>query len=81
MPCPIYESLLKEWKAAVFEDTRALDGGGLGQTMSGAKRLKWRSDARRALERAEDRLNAHIEGCAACRTDDREKYNLSQAHE
>jgi hypothetical protein len=82
MPCSTYDILLKEWTAAEMEDMRALDPGTAGvQRMSAAKLLKLRADARRALKSADYRLNAHIDGCAVCQTDGREKFDCSQVHE
>jgi hypothetical protein len=81
MECPIYDGFIKEWNAATWEDTRALDAH-ISHGMSVARRQDWRDRARAALRSVEFKLNSHIQECTACKADGRTPtFNMSEARE
>jgi hypothetical protein len=78
---PYLDALIKEWKAATWEETRALDAR-ISRGMSASNRDSWRGRARGELRQIESKLNSHISGCATCETDGHKStFNLAEGHE
>jgi hypothetical protein len=81
MPCLICDALIKEWKAATWEETRALDAR-ISRGMSASERNSWRDRARGELRRIEFKLNSHIGECVTCQIDGHKPtFNLAEGHE
>jgi hypothetical protein len=75
MPCPVYETLSKDSRAATREADRATDpGAASAKTLSGAKLAKWRTESRAREAAIDSELQAHLKSCAVCLAEGRPEF-------
>lgn len=78
MPCRDFDQLEQRVKDAFLADTRAVMADvNTRRSMSTAKYLQWKDEARRALKQAEDAQEQHIDGCPMCLAEGRKTLRTS----